>query len=90
MQTKIINHVIKIKPEINQDIHLLAIFDGWKLGDWAVCLHCGRAYQIGEFRLIRGLQMCPYSGCDGDTVLDPVHYPFPEPPERNKIYQLWD
>jgi len=62
------------------------IFYGWKDGDWALCIHCGRVYQIGEFRLIHGLQYCPYPGCDGDTVMDAVH--FHGIPERNKVYDF--
>jgi hypothetical protein len=89
MEEKIIVHQVKQNITLNKDADILGIFDGWKLGDWAVCLHCGQAYRIGEYRLLRGLQMCPYPGCDGDTVMDPVHYSFPEPPERNKIYKLW-
>jgi len=34
------------------------------------CLHRGRDYRWGEYREINGLQMCPYEGCDGDTVMD--------------------
>ena len=34
------------------------------------CLHCERAYKWGNFRLINNLQMCPYEGCNGDTVMD--------------------
>lgn len=36
------------------------------------CLHCERTYLRGAFRKIRGLQMCPYNDCDGDTVFDAV------------------
>ncbi len=34
------------------------------------CLHCERTYKRGEHRLVGGLKMCPYEGCDGDTFLD--------------------
>lgn len=34
------------------------------------CLHCERTYIAGVHRLIGGLKMCPYEGCDGDTVID--------------------
>lgn len=44
--------------------------NGHVLGDWVWCLHCERCYQVGEYRLEGGLQLCPYPGCDGDTVLD--------------------
>lgn len=38
--------------------------------DYQWCLHCERAYKRGEHRRIHGLRMCPYEGCDGDTVFD--------------------
>jgi len=93
MKTKKIVHMVNLNKKYGESksgVDLLDIFDGWKLGDWAVCLHCGRAYKIGEFRLIKGMQMCPYEGCDGDTVMDPVHFPYEGEPERGKIYQLWE
>lgn len=67
------------------------IFYGWKAGDWALCLHCGRVYKIGEFRSIHGLQYCPYPDCDGDAVFDVSHWPRKEDPERNKVYDqsIW-
>lgn len=38
------------------------------------CLHCERTYADGEFREVRArgetYQMCPYSDCDGDAVMD--------------------
>lgn len=37
---------------------------------WNWCLHCEKAYPQGSYRQVRDLQMCPYSGCDGDTVMD--------------------
>lgn len=76
----------KIEKENLPDI--CQVFSGWKVGDWALCLHCGRAYKIGEYRLIDGLQMCPYEGCDGDTVFDPVHYSEKDEPQRDHVY-LW-
>jgi hypothetical protein len=48
------------------------------------CLHCGRAYRWGEYREINGLQMCPYEGCDGDTVMD--GWPWEEVREGNPDY----
>jgi hypothetical protein len=53
-----------------------------KAGDWVWCLHCERAYQVGEFKINVSsqighssnnsgeLQLCPYPDCDGDTVID--------------------
>ena len=66
-------------------------------GDYLWCLHCERAYKYGEFREIKGLQMCPYDDCDGDTVLDSWEWEritdanpeYPETPERNKEYPLY-
>jgi hypothetical protein len=60
------------------------------------CLHCERAYQKGERRLMGGLDMCPYPGCDGDAVIDQwkwsrireVNPRYPEVPERGVVYQL--
>jgi hypothetical protein len=46
------------------------MFKGRKLGDWSWCEHCGRCYQVGEYREVRGLRMCPYPGCNGDTLFD--------------------
>jgi len=75
------------------------------------CLHCERTYRYGEFRLVkvRGfkyhgwgppdheLQMCPYSDCNGDTVLDgwkwedvrEGHPDYPEVPEHGVVYPLY-
>jgi hypothetical protein len=61
------------------------------------CLHCERAYKRGEHRLIDGLMMCPYKGCDGDTVMDGWSWPsvrenhpdYPEVPEKGKTYPLY-
>jgi hypothetical protein len=76
-----------------------AVEMGWNLGDWVWCLHCQRCYQVGEFREIRGLQMCPYDDCGGDTVVDawswlPREYSegvrrpdWPEVPERGVFYE---
>lgn len=58
------------------------------------CLHCERAYKYGEYRMVRGLQMCPYDGCDGDTVIDAEPWEhvrerkkdYPKTPEMNKKY----
>jgi hypothetical protein len=71
------------------------IDDGTSEYQW--CLHCERAYKRGEHRLIDGLEMCPYDGCDGDTVMDGwswssvrgSHPEYPEVPEKGKVYALY-
>ncbi|MBI4216033.1 MAG: hypothetical protein HY687_01370 [Chloroflexi bacterium] len=79
------------------DPEIVHIFEGWTLGDWAWCLHCGRAYQVGNYRLeVRsGLQYCPYDDCDGDAVMDAQHWEevrekmgYPETPEVGEFYPL--
>ena len=60
------------------------------------CLHCGRAYRWGEYREIDGLQMCPYEGCDGDTVVDGWRWEdvregnpdYPKTPKLGHVYEL--
>lgn len=37
---------------------------------WNWCLHCERAYPQGSYRQVKSLQMCPYKGSDGDSVID--------------------
>lgn len=72
-----------------QEIDALLIFDHWKLGDWAWCLHCQRCYKIGEYRIQKlygELQMCPYKDCDGDTVMDAIPWRGDGEPVRGKIY----
>ena len=72
-----------------QEIDALLIFDHWKLGDWAWCLHCQRCYKIGEYRIQKlygELQMCPYKDCDGDTVMDAIPWRGQGEPVRGKIY----
>jgi hypothetical protein len=72
----------------------LEITFGWEAGSWVWCLHCERAYKVGEFRTIKGIQYCPYEDCDGTTVMDAwswddfrnrigVH---PEEPEKDVRY----
>lgn len=65
---------------------------GRKLGEWVLCLHCQRAYKIGEYRLDKrfpNLQMCPYEGCDGDTVLDAWDWIHEGEPVRGMVYDLY-
>lgn len=66
--------------------------------DYLWCLHCERAYKYGEYREVEQygeiLQMCPYEGCDGDTVLDAWDWAkirdanptYPGTPEKGKVY----
>ena len=68
---------------------------------WVWCLHCERAYLLGEHRIVAinnsSLRMCPYEDCDGDTVLDQWAWgsvreenpSYPEVPERKTIYPLY-
>lgn len=75
------------------------------VGDWVWCLHCERCYQVGEFRVRiqwgldwwESLQLCPYSNCEGDAVIDAWAWgrvlaarpEYPVSPERNKVYRLY-
>ena len=66
-------------------------------GTWQWCLHCERTYRAGEHREVGGIEMCPYEGCSGDTVVDPwpwkrilaIHPGYPKEPERGEIYALY-
>lgn len=61
------------------------------------CLHCEHAYRWGEYRLINGLQMCPYDGCNGDTVMDGWTWDsvregkqgYPRVPKLGHVYELY-
>jgi hypothetical protein len=50
------------------------------------CLHCERTYRRGECREVNGLQMCPYDGCDGDTVTDA--FPWSQIRDANPQYPV--
>jgi hypothetical protein len=60
------------------------------------CLHCNRAYRWGEYRVVNGLQMCPYDGCSGDTVMDGWTWDsvrkgnpdYPKTPKLGHVYGL--
>jgi hypothetical protein len=66
---------------------IVRIFSGYQVGEWVHCLHCSRYYKIGEFRVIKGLQYCPYPDCDGDAVQDVSgKWKGSGDPERGKIY----
>lgn len=78
-------------------LHRDEIFDEEIRSEFLWCLHCERAYKRGEFRLVNGLQMCPYEDCDGSTVLDgwdwaqirEKHAEYPEIPEKEQVYPLY-
>ena len=69
---------------------------------WLWCLHCGRCYPHGHYRVAtsgrgvnaRDLEMCPYKGCDGDTVMDAwpwskladAHPSYPKVPILGVVY----
>ena len=61
------------------------------------CLHCERAYERHEFRLVGDLQMCPYPDCNGDTVIDAWPWDkvragndsYPARPKIGKPYPLY-
>jgi len=61
------------------------------------CLHCGRAYERTQFRLVGKLQMCPYDGCSGDTVTDAWEWTeirqlnptYPKVPKRGVYYPMY-
>jgi len=69
---------------------------GEKPGGFLWCLHCGRTYRWGEYREINGLEMCPYDGCDGNTVFDGWRWEevregspdYPKTPKRGHVYEL--
>jgi hypothetical protein len=75
--------------------HRDQIFAEDKRSDYLWCLHCHRTYRRGEYRDLDGVQMCPYSDCDGNTVMDGFdwegirdhHKKYPQIPERGKIYR---
>ena len=61
------------------------------------CMHCERTYRRGECREIKGLQMCPHEGCDGDTFMDAWpwgsiregHPDYPVIPQENVRYPMY-
>ncbi len=52
-----------------------------KAGDWVYCAVCSRPYEVGWYRQKGDKQMCPYSECGGDAVLDPMAYRLDEEPK---------
>lgn len=73
------------------------LVDGRPSSGYVWCLYCERTYEYGWYRAVDGLQMCPYSGCDGSTVLDGLDWAevrgenpgYPEVPRRNVVYPLY-
>jgi len=72
---------------------------GRKVGSWVWCLHCERCYQVGEFKMDESsLELCPYDICDGDTLIDSwswekikeLHPEYPDVPEKDKVYPLYE
>jgi len=65
---------------------------------WLWCLHCERCYQLKDMREIKQhgetYQMCHYSDCNGDTVMDGWNWnefrenrkDLPETPELGVVY----
>lgn len=82
---------------MNKPIHVVEVKEGIKKGDWLWCFHCERVYKAGEYHETDDLQMCPYSGCDGSTVLDAWkweglregHPEYPQVPIRETLYPLY-
>jgi hypothetical protein len=73
------------------------IFIDDRRSDFLWCLHCERTYNRGAYRQVGNLQMCPYEGCDGDTVVDgwdwedvrDEHPDYARVPEDGKVYPLY-
>ncbi|WP_263842121.1 hypothetical protein [Salinibacter sp.] len=59
----------------------MEVFGGKDPGDWVYCAHCGKLYQMGWYREEGAKQMCPFPGCDGDAVTDPMDWRG-DPPEE--------
>ena len=57
-----------------EDLDRDKIFNEHKRSIYLWFLHCERTYKRGEFRKLNELQMCPYEGCDGDTVIDAINW----------------
>lgn len=77
-------------------------------GQFLYCMQCERTYPAGKHRTMIDddplpemhgfeiMQMCPYSDCDGDAVINATewetvrdHHPdYPETPEEGRVYPL--
>lgn len=61
---------------------------------WMWCKRCQRCYLDGEFRIMKGINLCPYNNCLGLIEIDgwpwsrilKIAPDYPEIPERNIIY----
>lgn len=62
---------------------------------WIWCQRCSRCYLDGEFRLSKGIKLCPYADCIGLIEIDGwpwlrilKEYPkeYPPIPERGVVY----
>lgn len=85
----------------NNMTHRQLVFDEKIDSPYLWCLHCERTYNRGEYRIIKihgeEYQMCPYEGCDGDTIGDgwswtqiQINNPFyPSIPIRNIYYPMY-
>ena len=74
------------------------IFADERKSEFLWCLHCERAYHESDVRKVRGLEVCGYEGCDGDTVMDGRDWAeiregredeYPEVPVKGKVYPLY-
>lgn len=64
-------------------------------GKWMWCQVCHRCYHYGEYRTVKGIQLCPYDGCMGVIFVNSWPWSrvqkmyadtYPEIPERNVVY----
>ena len=62
---------------------------------WMWCQICHRCYQDGEYRMIKGIKMCPYEKCTGLILINGWPWPsvrkmyphlYPEIPQRGIAY----
>jgi hypothetical protein len=67
--------------------------------NWMWCQRCQRCYQEGEYRLVKGIKLCPYDECIGLIMINSFPwsgiqkmYPhkYPAIPERGVIYDRYD
>lgn len=83
------------------------IFPEEPTSEYLWCVHCERAYKRGDYRKVllsrsqvvpdkEYLEMCPYDGCDGDTVIDAWNWKdvrsgngYPKVPLLGIVYPLY-
>lgn len=41
-----------------------------EIHQWMWCRRCHRCYQDGEYRLVKGIKVCPYEKCTGLVLID--------------------